>query len=194
MSVGTRRLYSGKPLKEVKQFKDVNEVCASFSLESGVNYIVMPCTLNPNCISKYTLSAFTKAIMGQEISLSMVEDGYTTQLEGEWITKKAGGSPEFETWKYNPRFLLYIEQECNIRLVLVQKLDFQLFQIGINVLSETGEMLLGSSSWKQSRVVELIDSLQSGKYYVVPSTRYPQEYAPFSIICHSSRPHRFKKK
>jgi calpain-7 len=190
----TRKLYSGTPLKEVQQFKDVNEVCASFELESGINYIVMPCTLQPNCVAKFTLSAFSKFRMGQDVQLSSIDDGYTTQLEGEWLEKKAGGSPDFETWKYNPRFLLFIEQDCDVRLVLVQKLDDTLYRMGINVISEMNEMVLETSSWKQSRVVELRDMLQPGKYFVVPSTYYPQEFAPFSLICHSSRPHRFKKK
>jgi calpain len=122
-----------------------------------------------------------------------------------WSGKRAGGNPNFSTWKNNPQFCLSLKKACEVIIVLTQEdermksCNHNPYAIGISVyrkdnvtrMETTDNRRLVSEPEAYSSQREAIcefKRLSAGNYVVVPSTFYPKEKGLFWLTILSSQP------
>lgn len=95
------------------------DFATEFIAQPGVKYLIIPCTIDPGFISKFTLTVYTV----EKCSITPAIPPPTVAVRGAWSKKNgtAGGCRNYATtWTQNPQYILRITQPCRPVLLLEQ--------------------------------------------------------------------------
>jgi len=85
------------------------------------NYIIMPCTFNPNIEFKFELAVYTEPKCPVfEITKTLPKK----EIKGAWIGQSAGGCVNhIQTWLKNPQYLIKLDKRGTVIAELTQEID-----------------------------------------------------------------------
>eukprot|EP00163_Fabomonas_tropica_P001464 TRINITY_DN110_c0_g1_i1.p1 TRINITY_DN110_c0_g1~~TRINITY_DN110_c0_g1_i1.p1 ORF type:complete len:1356 (+),score=541.37 TRINITY_DN110_c0_g1_i1:948-5015(+) len=190
-------------------FEYARSITVTLDLEPGQEYILMPCTYEPGYLGEYLLNVVStkeyqfKFILGDKLPFRPLNDKrLRIEATGKWTTKKAGGCPNYGTWKNNPQFCVRsddrdievtveVEQEAEGDSEEALPIGFQMVRNRraekISKLSKN--LILGHAPYVYDKVAFVDVTLKKGvNYILVPSTFEPGQKGKFTVRVLSHKP------
>jgi len=155
-----------------------------------VHYNVIPCSFKEGTLSPYRLDVHSD----KKVALVELSDAtHRLQQTGQWEGQSAGGCINNASWISNPHYILVVQKEVRVTVVLSQEQgEGELKHIGLYLtrgdewgipIVETEKDILAKSYYEDAPDVSFEVTLKPSRlpYIVTPSTYYPDEELKFTL-------------
>lgn len=179
-------------------FKAVREMFAEVSLQGGQMYVVIPCTFSPGEEAPYRLFIQTQGKLTARLSPKET-DLISTEFEGEWNGRSAGGCRNHATCALNPQYLIKSAEKTVVTLILSQNDSEDFDTIGFYVVKTKDPKrrltkfpapdILAKTEFSSHKEAASVFTLpEGGTFVLVPCTFEPGREANFKLSLLSQKP------
>lgn len=167
----------------------VISVSIETTLKKG-KYHIIPCTFEANKESSFVI----RTSYGK---LKAISSWNYERVDGEWEGRSAGGCKNNKSFKYNPQYLIRVEEETPVSITVSHEED-DFDSVGLYVYkAENGKKLekfLPKDLVEKAQFVDDEDestahiaSLEPGVYSVIPCTFSPEKEGKFKVLFYSKK-------